>query len=235
MSEILVAYTRGGGRPPADDERLEVADDGTLTAVRTVAGTRVGSFGGPMASRHRAAVIRAVDACRTTSAPWLPTPRDGATEQIGIGPDGEPMVELGAGVALTGPWGTLARRLRDLLELVTSQPVAAVELVADGQGARLVAAGPLSLEVDAGTVQVNLVHLDASGVPVARWSPAPGGDPGAAPNWQRTGPGWVLELPFQPGVTLAPGEWLQVWVRVVVRADAPRLARLFAAVPGPGA
>jgi hypothetical protein len=101
-------------------------------------------------------------------------------------------------------------------------------------GARLVSAGPGSIEVDVATIEVRLVHLDPTGVPGWRWSASSGDPATSTPRWEATRPGWSMELAFEAPPTLAAGEWLQVWVFVTLRSPVARRGRLFVAVPAPG-
>jgi hypothetical protein len=232
MTDVVVRYSRAGGRPPADDERLEVHANGTFKGLRTVGGARIGSFAGRFAGSTVKAIGREVAACRRAGDLWLETPRDGATVTIELGGAGDVTASMDSNARPGGPWGALARRLSDLLKRATEHPGAAVELVADARQARLVALGPEPLEVDVATIEVRLVRLDATGQPTARWGSAAGDPAATSPRWQRTGPGWSLDLPFDPAVAPARGDWLQVWVLVTLRAGGERRGRLFLAVPG---
>jgi hypothetical protein len=232
MSEILVRFSRAGGRPPADDERIEVRADGSFAAHRTVGGARIGSFAGRLPERELGAMTDEVAACRGLAALWIETPRDGATETVELAEADEVAASLGSNARPPKPWAALVERLRDLLDGATAHPDAALELVADAGGARLVAAGPGSIEVDVATTEVRLVHLDATGVPAWRWGVATGDPATATHRWEPTAPGWSRELPFEAPPALAAGEWLQVWVFVTLRSPVVRRGRLFVAVPG---
>ncbi|HYO43977.1 MAG TPA: hypothetical protein VES19_12330 [Candidatus Limnocylindrales bacterium] len=228
MSAVLVRYARGGGRAPADDELLELDADGAYSARRSVGGARIGSFAGRIPPGTLAAVVADAAACRAAGAFWLATPRDGATELIELGGEGEVTAEMDANASPDGPWGRLAGRLRGLVDEATAGPVAGLELIADAGRARLVAVGSEPLEVDPSSVAVRVVHLDGTGGLRGQWQGA--SVPGE--GWTPAAPGWTLDLPFAHGLTAAPGEWLQVWVTLRVRDGAPRAARLFLAVPG---
>jgi hypothetical protein len=228
VSAVLVRYARGGGRAPADDELLELDMVGAYRARRTVGGARIGSFAGSVPPETLAAVVADAAACRAAGPLWLATPRDGATELIELGGEGEVTAEMDANASPDGPWGRLATRLRGLLDEATAGPVAGVELIANAGGARLVAVGPEPLEVDPASATVRVVHLAGSGGLLGEWRGA--AIPGE--GWTRVTPGWTLDLPFAHGMAAAPGEWLQVWVSLRVRDGSPRAARLFLAVPG---
>ena len=169
---------------------------------------------------------------------WLETPRDGAPEGIAFADDEEPAASLGSNAQPVGPWADLVTRLRGLADEVTAHPAAALELVGDAAGARLVAVGDGALDVDTASVSVRVVRLDAAGAMLGRWqAPSEATEVTAATDagWTATGPGWAMDLPFGHGLEAGTGEWLQVWVFVRVRdgdARDRRAARLFLAVPG---
>ena len=234
MSELLVRLSRAGGRPPADNERLEVRMDGSFEAWRTVGGARIGSFFGRLPDGGLEALAGEVAACRGLSELWLETPRDGATETVELGPDAKVLASLGSNAEADGPLGVLVTTLRGQLDAATESPAAALELVADARGARLVAAGDGSIDVDVATTEVRLVRLDAAGAPAWRWGASAADPATATPRWEATGPGWSMELAFEAPPALALREWLQVWVFVTLRSRAARRGRLFVALPAPG-
>ena len=97
------------------------------------------------------------------------------------------------------------------------------------------------LEVDASSVAVRAVRLDAQGRVLGRWqgsvAPAQVEDAprSAAAGMDDRGPGWQLELPFRHGLELTRDDWLQVWVTLAIRdAGERRRGRLFVAVSGAG-
>jgi hypothetical protein len=239
----LVRYHRSGGLRPSDDETLEVAEDGTFRAWRTVAGPRIGAFGGVMPDDALSSLGALVEGCRRAGPIRVPVPRDGASERIEIDGDAGPTGDLGGGAEPAGPWGPLARRVRELLDAATDAPVGALEL-AEADGVLTLAwlgearsggadAAGLRLEVDLPAAKLELVRLGPDGVPVGRW--APHAFEGAVDTRAETGPGWRMELTRLPETGLMAGEWLQVWLRAPVRpADGVvRVARWFLAVPGP--
>lgn len=162
------SWARSGGRPPADDERLAIDDDGAFTARRTVGGARIGAFAGTLEAATLEAVRREAAAGREAGELWLETPRDGATESIAFADDEEPAASLGSNAQPVGPWADLVTRLRGLTQ-VTAHPAAALELVGDAAGARLVAVGDGALDVDTASVSVRVVRLDAAGAMLGRW------------------------------------------------------------------
>lgn len=238
-SETLVKYRRTGGRPPSDDEALDVAADGSFTARRTVAGARVGTFAGGLASGRAEGLREAVDAVRGASNLQVATPLDGATEVIEAAGH---TAKMGSNERPTGPWKALVEAVRATLdEAVTADPLAAIELTATSRVATLAHAGSAPVEIDLGSVTLRVVRIDAAGLVLGRWQGRlqDAGDEDAGelpPAWISAVAGWRADLPFAHGLELAGGDWLQVWVFATIRDVAgdggERAARLFVAVPG---
>lgn len=227
---VLLRYGRAGGRPPSDDESLEVAQDGRWTARRTVGGRRVGRFSGRLSGKETAALVRDVVRAAGAGDAEVPTPRHGATETLDV--DGAGIL-LGSNERAPDGWRPLVERVRKLLkERVTAEPVAALELVADVAAARLMHAGTEPVEVDPGSISIRVVGLGPDGAPLGRWEAGSGSEsgPGSEPGWVRAGAGWTLNLPFGHGLTPTVEEVLQVWVFVRLRDRGTRSARLFVAV-----
>ena len=234
----LVRYGRSGGRPPADDEHLDVADDGSYTARRTVAGARVGRFAGRLTEVGLDVLRAAVDGVREAADAAIQTPHDGATEVVEAAGH---TARMGSNEVPPEPWRTLVLALREAIDRdAVADPVAALELRAGTRDAVVAHVGIEPLEVDAASVVIRVVRLDAEGAVLGRWSgrqaPAVDEDSGQpAAEWAEAGPGWTRALPFTHGLELAPGDWLQVWVNANVREpDVPavRAVRLFVAVSG---
>jgi hypothetical protein len=238
-SEALVRYRRTGGRPPSDDEALDVADDGSFTARRTVAGARVGTFAGRLASGRVEALRKAVDAARDANDVQVTTPLDGATEVLEASGH---ISRTGSNERPTGPWKALVETVRSMLdEDAFADPLAAIELTATSREAALTQAGTAPVEIDLGSVTVRVVRIDAAGLVLGRWQARLGdaGDEDSGeppPAWTSAAAGWQATLPFSHGLELAGGDWLQVWVFATIRDAAgdggERAARLFVAVPG---
>jgi hypothetical protein len=232
----LVRYQRRGGRPPADDEALEIAPDGAFTARRTVGGGRVGRFAGRLDAAVVDKLSAAVDAVGAGDDLTIATPADGATEVVeAAGRTGQ----FGSNEKPPVPWKALVDRLRTLLDgEVLEHPVAALEVVATTRTARLGHIGTEPLDVDVASVAVRAVRLDEGGAVLGRWNGSLGpvadeDTKAAAGAAQRVtaGPGWEQELPFRHGLELAPGDVIQVWVHLRVGDGKDRNVRLFRAVP----
>jgi hypothetical protein len=234
--QVLVSFGRHGGRPPADDESLEVAADGTFSARRTVGGARIGRFAGQLDATTLDGLRALVDALATAEDLTIATPRDGATEVIEAGGR---TGRFGSNERPPEPWGALVDRLRTALDgTVVEAPLAAIELTATSRRARLRHLGAESLDVDLASLEVRAVRLDAEGAVLGRWQGQAGTEviedrvpAAAASDVVTTKPGWDHALPFDHPLELARGDWLQVWVTLGIRDDGERSARLFLAVP----
>ena len=180
----------------------------------------------------------AVDAVPDAADLAIDTPRDGATEVISAAGHTS---QLGSNDAPPEPWRALVLALREAIDAdAVADPVAALELRAGSRDAALAHAGSEPLEVDLASVAIRVVRLDSGGAVLGRWSgrvqPAAEEDADEPPPaWTDAGPGWTQDLPFDHGLELAPGDWLQVWVTATIREPADpteRAVRLFVGVPG---
>ncbi len=220
----LLHFGRAGGAAPSDDEALEVAADGSWTARRTVGGRRAGRFAGTLDARALAGLERDVARAAAAGDARVPTPRHGATESV----------EAGGAELLTGSnedpppgWRPLVKRARAfLLEGAIEGPVAALELVADLDSARVVHAGTEPVEVDPASVKVQVARVGPDGGRLGDWARGSGDEPG----WVKAGPDWGLDLPFEHGLATATGEVLQVRVELRVRDGGVRRVRLYVPV-----
>ncbi len=234
----LVRYGRSGGRAPSDDEHLAVEEDGSYVARRTVAGARAGRFAGRLTDARLGTLRAAVDGVREAADIAIQTPHDGATEDVEAAGRS---ARMGSNEEPPEPWRALVHALREAIDAdAVANPVAALELQAGTRDATISHLGSEPIEVDLGSVAIRVVRLDADGAVLGRWSgrvqPAADDDSGEAPAaaWTDGGPGWTRALPFDHGLELAPGDWLQVWVYATVRESGEpikRQIRLFAGVP----
>jgi hypothetical protein len=225
ISPALVRFRRSGGISPRDDERLDVASDGSFEAHRTVGGARIGTFAGQLASATLRRLQADVAAIRDATDLEIATPRDGATEYVEAGGR---TARIGSNERPTGSWKALIGRLRRLLEDdVVEAPNAAIELTASPTAASLRHAGSEPLDVDLASAVIRVVRLADDGRVLDRW----GHDPQAAvvedsleaagarhaPDWTRAGIGWSRDLPFGHSLEMAAADTLQVWVEVAIR------------------
>jgi len=230
--KTLVSFRRLGGRPPADDEAVTIAVDGTFTAHRTLGGRRIGRFAGTLPAATLRALTREVEAVAAADDVAIPTPADGATETVRLGR--RDRAKAGSNERLPKPWAALVGRLRAVLrDEVVEWPVAALELqdASDG-GVRLAHIGTEPLELDLAGASWQVTRLDAQQLPVARTNgtldAAAAGE--ALGAWTRAVPGWTLDVPLGSAAAAAadPGS-IQVLLFVTVRdGDDLRDGRLIA-------
>lgn len=223
----LARLQRAGGRPPADDEALEIAADGSFTAIRTVSGTRAGRFAGRLPAATVKALQRDVAAVADGPDVVHPTPRDGATEVVEAAGHS---IRMGSNDPAPPPWRPLVRRLRELAEeRVLRDPVAAVELQAGRDGVALVHAGSEGLRLDPTTLGGELIRAGADGVPLERRPIAAGSG-----DVVRVDAGWRLDLAAGEPLEFRAGERLIARVEVEIDHDGRfRLVSLYAdVVPG---
>jgi hypothetical protein len=234
--KTLIEFSRVGGRPPADDEAVTIADDGSFQAHRTLGGRRIGRFAGMLPAASLKALRRAVEAVRDAEDVAIPTPADGATETVTLGR--RDRARFGSNERPPKPWSALVTRLRDILrDVVVEHPVAALELQDIEGGVRLARLGEGTLEVDLAGASYRATRLDRQGIPVGRSN---GGlDPVAAGEargaWTAAGPGWTLDVPLGAAAEAAPDTSLQVLLFLTLReGDVPRDGRLVAVQEGSG-
>lgn len=199
----MIRLHRVGGRPPVDDELVEVADDGSVSVRRTISRAAsppgpVGRFGGQLkagvAKRIRDEAAVAAGAGNVD----LPLPAGAARDDLevaggrAVGP---------AGAAMPARWSGLSTSLRALLTSFASHPVAAVEGIVTGASAlELVHLGsePLDLDLSRLIVRASTWRddrlVDAVDIPAAGPRAIV-----AAPGWRY--PVEVDLAPLAPGVT----------------------------------
>lgn len=224
-----LTFERHGGLPPRDDEGLRVAEDGAFTAHRTIGGPCIGAFEGRLPAATMARIRKAAERLGDTKDHEIPTPAHGATETLVVAGRS---LQTGSNEAPPKPWRDLVTAVRSAFESeVVTAPAAAVQLEAAAGTARLVHAGDAPTEVDLGTVQVRVVHRTADEGVAGRWTGRPaqglvdnGETMVATPRWVTARSGWTADLPFDHGLRLGPGEWLQVWVDLPIRAGGVRRA-----------
>jgi hypothetical protein len=129
----LIRLHRVGGRPPVDDELVEIADDGSVSVRRTI--SRAAAPPGPVGrfTDHLdgEAARRIRDEAKIAAAAGnvdLPVPAGAARDDVQV-PGGRAVVPAGA--ALPVGWTDLAASLRALLTAVQDHPAAALEATLD--------------------------------------------------------------------------------------------------------
>ncbi len=237
----IATYARTGGRPPVDDEHLDLFADGTWRLWRTLGGTRVGAFRGrlsPDRRRRLAAALAEIDGAATR--PARPRP-DAAREAFGARSQ---TLGISAGEPVRGGWGRLVRLLRRWSEALTVQPDAALELDPGAAGGRprLIRVGAGVLRAWPATLHVDLYVRDRDGIITDRASSGVGadGEDGGAPRGDPvvTTQGWELALPVGLAGEAPRDRVVETWAWLDIGGpDGPVRARLVARRPGahPGA
>jgi len=214
----VIALARTGGmRPPQFDEMLQIDDDGLFRMWRSVSKASglpspVGRFAGRIDGAQRAALSAAAKrAAGEGSRTWLVSPDspvdtidvDGVSAKLGIHHGGE------------GAWQELVALVRPLLRELTSSPLAAIALEVNG-GAKLVHQGTEPITLDLASLTVRADHW-RDGQSLGRWTA-----PAAAHGEVVAEPGWKLELPFEHGFDVQPGDRVTADVTFAAH-DADRL------------
>lgn len=197
----MIRLHRVGGRPPVDDELVEVADDGSILVHRTISRAAaplgpVGRFGGQLQAGVAQRIRDEAAAAAGAGNVDLPVPAGAARDDLevtgvrAVGP---------AGAALPAGWSGLATSLRALLTSFASQPIAALDATVTKATAlelRHLGSEPLDLDLSGLAVRVSTWRedrlVDAVDVPAA------------GPRAVVAGPGWryPVEVRFEP---LSPG------------------------------
>ena len=216
----MIALSRTGGlRLPQFHEELEIDGDGTFRMWRSVSKASelpspIGRFAGRVAASKRDALNEAaLRAKGEGSRTWLISPDspvdrfdvDGVNATLGIHHPGE------------GTWQDLAALVRPLLRELTDSPLAAIALELNG-GATLVHQGTQPLTLDLSSLAVRADQW-RDGQSLARWTaPSPGSGKGEV----IAKPGWKLNVPFEHGFDVQPGDRVTADVTFAAR-DGDRL------------
>jgi hypothetical protein len=156
----LIRLHRVGGRPPVDDELVEIADDGSVSVRRTISRAAapqgpVGRFrdhlDGEAAKRIREEATVAAAAGNVD----LPVPAGAARDDVEV-PGGRAVGPAGA--ALPVGWMDLATSLRALLTSVLGHPAAALEATVDKSAVlelRHLGSDPVDLDLSGLVVRVS--------------------------------------------------------------------------------
>ncbi len=201
---VVASYQRTGGRPPEDDEWLEIHDDGAWNLRRTMGGPRVGTFAGLLDDERRRELGDALASATGAHPPEAElAARDAAREAVRAG-DGA--IDLAAGRDVDGPWRPLLELLRTWSEaLATADDAeAALELRLEPDGPVLARLGTAELRMWPATLHLEAYARDADGVVVDRASAGPGVEPeGPRGEVLTTTAGWTL-APELPRAVAAP-------------------------------
>lgn len=208
---VLLTYLRGGGAPPSDNEYIYIQTDGVFAMWRSVAWatyppTAIGLFGGKLAPDGIAALAQEVTAANAVGRLRQRSSPDAPAETIETR---EARADVGIHDKPDNAWGPLIARLRQLLLDLTRYPQAALALTlsADGQRVQLVHQGdqPLRLDLSAVTLKAAL-WKPAESITVAEWT----GQPQNLGGMVNAGPGWTLDVPFNPNFSKIAGSAVKV-------------------------
>jgi hypothetical protein len=208
---MTISYLRRGGRrPPRDNESLRI-DESNFTMWRSVGAatypaTPIGHFAGTLDSETAQALTKeGASAVAAGNLSLTPKP-DGSLESITVD---SVRASLGANDDPKGPWQPLVSRLRQLLGDLTTQPLAAiaVRVQHDGAAAQLVHLGTEPLRLDLSALTVRAVLWQNHSVKGDWRAPNPGlsGEISAEP-------GWSLNLPFEHGFDVPEDASVRVYV-----------------------
>lgn len=241
MTGGSASYLRAGGMPPADDERLEIDDDGAWRLWRTMGGALVGGFAGTLSADRRrrlAAAITSVEDGRGSmpsqgpARPGRPRP-DSAHEAITVG---EARLDIGAGGDPDPVWAPIVRLLRRWTEGLAAPDGAdaALQLQLSATGPVIVRHGDGRLRVWPATLRVDVYARDRDGIVVDRASRGPGPDD-VAPRGEETttGPDWTLPVELPKPIDPPADGTLECWVFLDIDGpDGPTRVRLVASREG---
>jgi hypothetical protein len=224
---MLVKLARRGGRkPPRDNELLTVEDDGSFTLWRSVGWTTqpptpVGRFAGRLAGEEWER-LRAEVAAAQQAGDLQMTPRpDSSVDAIELAEGARG--RLGNNDRPTGPWAALVATLRTLLVELTAYPQAALalEVKADGSGARLMRHGSQPLDVALDDLTVRAVQWREH-AKTGDWS-APRDNALVSRSQETTEDGWTFELPFDHGFAMEPGCEVVAYVNLAIYDNGRRV------------
>lgn len=221
---MTITFRRSGsGPPPTDHELLVINDDGTFEMERAFANERAGRFAGTVPTH-------AFSSLQDTARAIEPdTTDDSGNDDAPITPDSSTeLVDVDGTTFTAGPYdepdgarGALFATLRTLLDELTDQPKAALELDLDAAALRHAGTDPVTIDFTNAHVNASLTNAD--GASLGNWAGTlDGGIEQAGPGWQRDL--GLADAGFEP---LRPGDGRGMYVTVVVRIDG-RLSRLFA-------
>jgi hypothetical protein len=213
-AEIIVHYTRGGGRkPPHDREQLEIRADGSFSLWRSIGSASyppapVGRFAGQLdPSALDDLRDKVMTATRAGNLSLIPPP-GAAIEKIRLG---KVEASLGIHQEPEGPWGTLVEHLRQLLTDLTNYPRAAValEVDSDGRSVYLVHLGEEALRLDLKNFTIRAV-LWQGYQKEADWQLFKKED--QWPDQLTAQAGWSFKLPFDHNFQVTEGREVVAYV-----------------------
>jgi hypothetical protein len=218
-----IAFTRSSDAPPPMLDTLDVDEDGSWRAWRSV-GETIGRFSG---SDLGSLVGLARRAAAETPPTASDVPADATLDRLELG-DGHAVAVVGASTRPSGAWGDLLAACREAIEDATTHPTAAISIVVLGHDrVRLEhrGTGALSLELGGARAQASL--WTAAGEFLAT------GTGGVDLGRVETGPGWSVEIPVE-GIDPMIAGGMVVSVSFVVDDGGVFIPVMLAAGRGPG-
>lgn len=226
---LIARLRRLGGRvPPADNEHLDVARDGSFSMWRSANTGVAGRFAGTLYGDELAALVAEARAAAAAGDLVVQPFPDDAIERVEL--DGA-RAEMGGGSQLDGAWAPLVARLHRLLDELTAWPLAAVALQVDqgGRRAALVHRGTRPLRLDLSKLAARAVLWGPDWWLLEDWR---SGDGGAISGPVVAGPSWSLELPFEHRFEPGPDRMLQAFAELaIIERDLPVSVGLVATSP----
>jgi hypothetical protein len=218
-----VAFTRSSDAPPPMLDTLDVDEDGSWRAWRSV-GETIGRFSG-------SDLGSVVGLARRAAAEPPPTasdvPADATLDRLELG-DGHAVAIVGVSTRPTGAWGDLFDACREAIEDATTHPTAAISIVVLGHDrVRLEHRGTDMLPVELGRVQAQASLWTTAGAFLAT------GTGGVDLGRVEAGPGWSVEIPLEGIDPTLPGG-LVVSVSFVADDGGVFIPVMLAAGRGPG-
>jgi hypothetical protein len=192
---MIARLSRASASPGGvgEAESVDIEDDGRATVWRSWCEQRAGRFGRALHDDERDAIGRAVDEAAGHPIP-APDPGavvtpDGTTDQISG--SSLPLVELDRYDEGPTGWTDLVAQLRGLLDALTEDPVAAIEVEIDvaTPGVRLRHIGTEPVQVGLTDVYVEAYLCASDDSTIQSTSATTSSPPESA------GPGWVHEIP----------------------------------------
>ena len=215
----MIEFTRRGGfKPPPDNERLIILDDGQFRLWRSVSWTTypptpIGNFAGRLSADQQTKLQAALVPIASKGKYHPRILPDSSIDVLKI--DGKRRAVLGDGHDPEGPWEAIITLLRAWFIEMTAFPQRAIglEVAADGRAARLAQLGPQSLHADLRTLSIHAVLWQDQWQNEGEWwAPAES----LTPLVTAAEPAWPVELPFAHGFAPADNQEVVAYVNFAV-------------------
>lgn len=206
---MKVSYLRSGhGRSTTPEHEWVEVDGSDFRACRQVARPAVGRFGGSLTADEVARLEQALHACEAAEPAHPPVPAPGAS-MVSIDVDGT-SVTFGEGDPPSGPWAHLDEVCERLCDAIVDRPSAAIGIVVDDDGARLVHRGDESVQVDLSDATFVAIAWRGWYEEVDRQEGRVDGEAG------EVGPGWSSAIPVDLATLSADDVTIHVTVTFTI-------------------